>query len=113
MATVLWGDAVPDYLGVRGKMIMQLSGGIGSSLDSQSRKFWKRYYQDGLSRQHKIQFSMLNCLKRESALNWSLLVLKMLHLCLNSYTVFEFETARQYVFHALRKVMMVMEGSAE
>ena len=47
MPTVLWGDAVPDYLGVRGKMIMQLSGGIGSGLDSQSRKFWKRYYQDG------------------------------------------------------------------
>lgn len=56
---------------------------------------------------------MLNCLKRESALNWSLLVVKMLHLCLNSYAVFEFETARQYVFHAVRKVMMVMEGSAE
>ena len=94
-------------LGVRGKMIMKSSGGIGSSLDSQSRKFWKRYYQDGLSRQHKIQFSMLSCLKRESALNWSLLVLKILHLYLNNYTVFEVETRRQYVFHAVRKVMMV------
>lgn len=30
MATVLWGDAVPDYLGVRGKMIMQLSGEFGA-----------------------------------------------------------------------------------
>lgn len=31
-----------------------ITWGIWSSLDRQSRKFWKRYYHEGLSRLHQI-----------------------------------------------------------
>lgn len=56
---------------------------------------------------------MLKLPKRESALNWSLLVLKILHLDLNSYAAFEVEKKRQYVLHAVGKQKIVMERLEE
>lgn len=101
------GDAVPDCWGSQEEDDYAITWGIGNSLDRQSRKFWKRYYQDSLSDYIKFNFQCLSCSMKQPGLNWSVPVLKPLPLALKDYAACAVEQKGQYVLHSIRERMAV------